>query len=307
MADWNDLKYLLQVARDGSTLAASRSLRTNQTTVMRRVTALEADLGLTLFEKRRSGYVATDALKRLMPELEAIEAAHRQFDHEASAIVREIGGTIRLTVPELVVQPLIVPALTALREQHPAIRVDLVTTDAFLDLAKGEADIALRASDRPSTNGLLGRRIHGTESWSICCSRDYAEKHGIPRRTEDLAGHTLVGVMDGLYPSPIMEWLDAHITRESLALRQNSLISIYAAVRSGFGVTVAPDVVLLADPEMIRCFPAGIEPGKELWLLTHERHRDTPHVRVAMDFLGSFLTRLVKSRQRQAELGAKRL
>jgi len=304
MANWNDLKYLLQVARDGSTLAASRSLQMNQTTVMRRIAALEADLGLTLFEKRRSGYVPTDALTRLMPQLEAIENAHGAFEKEAATLVRGVSGTIRLTAPELLVVPLLATALTALREQHPAIRIELVTTDGFLDLGRGEADIALRASDPPSSGSLLGRRIHGADGWSVCCSRTYAARHGVPSQAEDLANHPLVGVMDGLYKNPMMEWLDAYIQKEGLALRQSSLTAIYAAVRSGFGVSIAPDVVLLADPEMVRCFPVGADPGKQLWLLTHERHRHTAHVRTALDFLGTFLSSLVRSRLRETEAQA---
>ena len=298
MANWNDLKYLLQVIRDGSTLAASRSLDANQTTVMRRIAALEAELGLTLFEKKRSGYAPTDALKALMPQLETVENAHLAFDKEAAALARGVSGTIRLTAPELLVVPLLATALTALREQHPAIRVELVTTDGFLDLGRGEADIALRASDPPSSGSLLGRRIHGADGWSICCSKGYAQRHGAPQNVEDLAHHPLVGVMESHYRNPMMEWLDSFIQTEGLALRQSSLTAIYAAVRAGFGVSIAPDVVLAADPDMLRCFPVGVDPGKELWLLTHERHRHTAHVRTALDFLGSFISNLVRSRSK---------
>jgi DNA-binding transcriptional LysR family regulator len=296
MANWSDLKFLLQVARDGSTLAASRSLATNQTTVMRRITALEGELGLTLFERRRSGYVPTDALKALMPQLEAIEIAHVDFEKAAATLVRGVSGTIRLTAPELLVVPLLAPALTALREQHPAIRIELVTTDGFLDLDRGEADIALRASDPPTSGSLLGRRINGADGWSVCCSKGYAATHGAPRTAEGLASHPLVGVIESHYKNPMMEWLDSHIHREGLALRQSSLTAIYAAVRSGFGVSIAPDIVLAADPDMVRCFPVGIDPGKQLWLLTHERHRHTAHVRTALDFLGGLISNLVKSR-----------
>src|SRR5438552_2963016 len=102
MTDWSDLKFLLHVLREGSTLAASRVLKTSQSTVMRRIAALENDLGLILFDKRRSGYSPTDALTSLIAKLEAVQAAHDAFECEAGMVARLESGTVRLTTPELI-------------------------------------------------------------------------------------------------------------------------------------------------------------------------------------------------------------
>jgi len=295
MTGWDDLKYVLHVAREGSTLAASRTLQTTQTTVMRRVAGLEAALGYALFERRRTGYLPTDALKQLMPKLEAVEAAHDAFDQEASATGRDIAGTVRLTAPELLVVPLVIPALAELRRHYPAIRVDLVTTDRLLDLTKGEADIALRAADPPTEGSLFGRRIREDDRWSVCCSKAYAALHGAPESTADFPRHTFIGVIEELYPANFTDWTAGVIPEENITFRQSSLSALIAAIRSGLGVSVAPDIIISADPDLVRCFSVDLDLGKEIWLLAPERHRSTAHVRAALDFLGGFLSQLARS------------
>src|SRR5579859_6499825 len=90
MFDWNDLRYFLAVAREGSTLAAGRLLRKSQTTVARRISALEAALGLPLFQKRQAGYVVTPAGEQLLPLAERVELEAQQFADAAGASTREL-------------------------------------------------------------------------------------------------------------------------------------------------------------------------------------------------------------------------
>ena len=101
MFDWNDLKFFLAVARDGSTLAAGRALRVSQTTVARRIAALEEALNLVLFEKRQAGYALTQAGTELLAQAEAVEAATLRFDSAADASTRDASGTVRLTAEEI--------------------------------------------------------------------------------------------------------------------------------------------------------------------------------------------------------------
>src|SRR6185436_9239542 len=101
MLDWNDLRHFLAVARTGSTLAAGKSLRVSQTTAARRVAALEAELELTLFERRPAGYRLTPAGEALVAQAEAMEAAAGQFADAAATQSREASGTVKLTVDEI--------------------------------------------------------------------------------------------------------------------------------------------------------------------------------------------------------------
>jgi len=112
MLDYNDLRHFLAVARTGSTLAAGKALRVSQTTAARRVSALEAELGLTLFERRPTGYVLTPAGEALVERAEAVEAAANQLVDTAATQSREASGTVKLTVDEIYAVTLLAPTST---------------------------------------------------------------------------------------------------------------------------------------------------------------------------------------------------
>src|SRR5688500_19847059 len=97
MLDWNDLRYFLSVADHGSTLAAGRALRVSQTTVARRIAALEDALGLTLFEKRQAGYALTPAGEGLIERARQVETATEGFVEASAALVRDTSGIVRIT------------------------------------------------------------------------------------------------------------------------------------------------------------------------------------------------------------------
>lgn len=299
MLDWNDLRHFLAVARTGSTLAAGRSLRVSQTTAARRVAALEAELALTLFERRPAGYRLTPAGEALMEWAEGVEAAAARFADAAATQSRDASGTVKLTVDEIYAVTLLAPILRDLHDAFPAIRIELDTTEEKRDLAAGEADVALRMTGRPTGGGLVGRRI-ATDDWTIYCSRDYAAAHGRPRRRKELHGHAFIG---GGGPGVWMvyrAWLERNGLADQVAMQHGTSTGLLAAVRAGVGLAVLPTLVADLDPDLVMCLPP--EPGNErgLWLLTHERLRHTPRVRVVLDFLGERLTRLVREARRAA-------
>lgn len=294
MNDWDDLKYLLHVLRAGSTLAASRSLGTSQSTVVRRIQAIELEIGIDLFDKRRSGYAPTDAMLALLPAIEAAERAHLAFAREASTLARGITGTVRVTASESLAAHFLGSALLELRQQHPGIRIELITTDSFLDITSGEADIALRVGDAPTEPTLFGRRLVAEDRWSVCCSRVYAERNGAPGTTGELGRHPIVTVMPGTYQGPVLNWIERFLPPDAMAIRHNSLHSVYLGVKAGLGISALPDIIVLADADLLRCMPVDASSGKEIWLLAPERHRKTAHVRATLDFLGSHLSRAMQ-------------
>ena len=192
MLCWDDLRHFLAVARTGSTLAAGRSLAVSQTTVARRIAALEAAIGVGLFERRQAGYALTPEGEALLSEAEAVEQAAAGFEAAASGQARQASGSVRLSTAEIYAATLLPPLLVELRALHPAIRVELDTSDFVRDLAAGEADIVLRGGSPPAPGALVGRRI-GHDPWTVYCSRDYADLHGIPHSREELATHPFIG------------------------------------------------------------------------------------------------------------------
>jgi DNA-binding transcriptional LysR family regulator len=290
MFDWNDLKYFLAVARAGTTLRAAKTLKVSQSTAARRIAALEKAIGVKLFDKRQSGYVPTEAGAALMETAERVEAVTGVFDAAASAHKRGLTGTVRFTCSEIAVSSLMMGAIGEFREAYPSVRLELITTDRKLDLAAGEADVAFRAGTPPTEPTLVGRRL-AIETWSIYCTRSYAEKHGAPQAPEDLAHHAFFTLNEDFPRLPMIEWIERHVPESAIVMRQNTIGGLFGSLRSGLGVTVMSDFLASSDANLVRCFTPDVAVHSEIWLITHERLRKTPRVRALMDFLADYFAK----------------
>ena len=111
MFDWNDLRYFLAVAREGSTIAAADALKVNQSTVQRRLAALEEKLGRQLVERSPAGYRLTETGLKLRPHAEAVEAAVEAFRRQIASAATELTGTIRVTSAEGIAYLVLTPLL----------------------------------------------------------------------------------------------------------------------------------------------------------------------------------------------------
>ncbi len=290
--DWNDLRCFLAVARGGSTLAAGRALRVSQTTVARRIAALEEAVKLTLFEKRQAGYALTPEGVELLSHAEAVESAAHGFESAASASTRDLSGNVRVTTEEIFAVTLLAPMLRELRELHPNIRIELDTSQAVRDLGAGEADIAMRSTTQAEGNGLVGRRVC-IDDWTLYCSRDYAARNGVPASVEDLRNHTIIGGGGGNLWKHYQAWLQSLGLEDQVAMHHASSTGLLSGVRSGFGIAVLPCIVADAEPDLIRCAVPRRNHERVFWLLTHERVRNTPRVRTVIDFMYERLKRHV--------------
>ena len=285
MLDWNDLRYFLAVATGGSTLAASRALRVSQTTVARRIAALEDVLGVHLFDKRQAGYALTPAGQDLIARAEQVEQAAGAFAEAASAQSRDVSGTVKITTEEIYAVALLAPLLPELHQLHPHIVIDLDTSQKIRDLGAGEADISLRSTKAENqAAGLVGRRLC-VDDWTLYCSRGYGERHGVPTSLEDLANHPFIGGGGGNLWVHYQAWLQALGLEQQVAMHHATSGGLLSGVRSGFGIAVLPCVVGDSDPDLVRCLPPRPDHGRILWLFTHERVRHTPRVRTVIDFL----------------------
>jgi DNA-binding transcriptional LysR family regulator len=293
MLDWNDLRYFLAVAREGSTLAAGRALRVSQTTVARRIAALEEAVGMRLFNRRQAGYALTPDGLALLPRAEAVEAAARSFADAAAAEVRELRGTVRLSTEEIFSVTLLAPMLRELRELYPEILIELDSSVEVRDLGSGETDVALRSISSDPPAGVVGRRLC-EDNWAFYCSRDYADRNGVPHTIRDLKKHALVGGGGGNLWRAYSAFLDRVGLADQVAMHQASSTGLLAAVRSGFGIAVLPCLVADDDPDLVRCMPPNQEHERVMWVLTHERVRHSPRVRVVTDFLYERLKKRVE-------------
>ena len=294
MLDWNDLRYFLAVARDGSTLAAARALRVSQTTVARRVAALEEALGIHLFEKRQAGYALTPTGQELLSRAEQVEAALSGFSEAAAAQSRNVSGTVKITTEEVYAITLLAPILTELHQLHPDIVIDLDTSQTVRDLGAGEADISLRSTKgQTQAAGLVGRQLC-IDNWALYCSRDYASRNGVPRNRAQLKKHPFIGGGGGNLWIHYQAWLQSLGLEQQVAMHHATSGGLLSGVRSGFGIAVLPCVVADGDPDLIQCLPPNPDHERVLWLFTHERVRHVPRVRTVVDFLYERFSRHVR-------------
>jgi DNA-binding transcriptional LysR family regulator len=294
--DWNDLRYFLAVARHGSTLAAARSLHTSQTTVARRIAALETALGITLFEKRQAGYVLTPAGEALLYRAKRVESAANGFAEASAALSRDTSGTVRITTQEIFAVSLLAPILRELHERHPEILIELDDSQDFRDLGAGEADIALRSAIGDLGGGVVGRRLCD-DDWTLYCSRSYAAEHGVPRTRAELRKHAFIGGGGPKLWRAYSGWLRDLGLEDKVIMHHASAMGMMSAIRSGLGIAVLPCIVADCDPELVRCLAPRGEHGRVMWLVTHERVRRTPRVRTVIDFLYERLSRHIRELQ----------
>jgi DNA-binding transcriptional LysR family regulator len=286
--DWDDLRFVLEVCRSGSALAAAGKLGVNQSTVMRRIAQTEALLGVELFERKQSGYVATPNGLCAADTAERIEREVRDLRSAMAAVQRVLAGTVRFTSSELLANFIIASCLRSFRKFNPGVRVELIADDRRLDLARGEADIALRAGSRPDGAGIVMRRMPGA-AWAVYCSRAYAEEHGTPRSRGEIRGHETIGMEGPMAQIPGPRWLSEAVPGAQIRFRSNSLVNLVSNLRAGLGVATLPCIVGDSEADLVRCFPPPPELEAELWLIVREDLKSAPHIRAFADYLAAYL------------------
>ena len=272
LGDWDDLRYLLAVGRAGSLSGAARRLGVNHSTVFRRLGALEARLGVRLFERLPGGYAATAAGEDLLRGAARIETEALQLDRRLAGRDLSLSGSLRLTAPDDVAEHLLTAPLAGFRRSYPEISLEVVIDNRMLSLTKREADVALRPSSRPP-EVLVGRRV------GPLASALYGTDGTAPETAPWIAWE------EGGGPPDVARWVEQQVAPERIVYRSNSMLHLLAACRAGVGVALLP--CFLADPEpaLERLAPPDTALTTELWLLTHPDLRRSARVRALLDFL----------------------
>ena len=274
--NWSDVRIFLAVVREGSTLAASRKLGVAQPTVARRIDALEHETRLTLFERDTRGFRPTDAARTMLPLAEAFEAAAKDF----GKTTRELTETrpIRITAFSGNFSPRATCIFSEFSEMRPDVRFEFLPGDKVLNLAAGEADIALRLTSSVPDQTLICRKI-STARFTLYGSESYARKWGLPDSPKALYGHRFITFQRDDVPPTFHNWLLHHVSAEQIVLSCHEVLLTEAAITAGRGLGIMNVRMAEADDTFIRCF----EPPEELsmqhlMLISPQAHR-RPEVR----------------------------
>jgi len=280
--DWNDVRCFLEVARLGSTLAASRSMRVHQTTVARRVEALEQALGVRLFDRSVARYVLNQAGNDLLPFAEAVETASAAFGERAELNVRRRRQIVRITTSDVLANLILTPVLPNFAAAHPEVQVHTVIDDRRLDLAKGEADLALRVGTPPEDAELIARKL-ADAAWGIYCSKAYADRHGCPAEPRELRTHALLGFEGALDSAPAGQWIRRFGADAIPAGQSNNLVNHLNAIKAGLGVGALPRIEGDRHADLHLCVPRMEGASQVIWLVMRPEAREDQAVRALAD------------------------
>jgi len=291
---WDELRTFVEVARDGSLSGAARRLGLSQPTVGRHIDALEQALGLTLFARSPRGLTPTPAAAALEPHVEAMAAAATALARTASGEAAAERGTVRVTASEVVGCEVLPPIFAAFRATHPNIVIELALTNRNEDLARRDADIAVRMV-RPTQSGLTARRI-GTSRIRLYAHRDYLARFGEPRSLADLTGHCLIGFDRDSRTFRAAGEIGQRLTREDFGFRCDNDLAQLAALRSGVGIGGCQENIARRMPELVAVLTNTLNYMLEVWLVMHEDLKSTRRVRLVFDHLAAGLRDYVKAR-----------
>lgn len=275
--DWDDLRVVLAIARGGGLAGAARRLGVNHSTVFRRLDALEAGLGVRLFERRRSGYAATPAGDDLLRTAERVESEMLELGRRIAGRDLSLSGAIRLTAPDDIATRLLIAPLARFRAAHPGIDLELVIDNRMLSLTKREADVAVRPTREPPES-YVGR-IAGPVATAAYMAAPAADG------ARDLAALPWIAWDEGGGPPDTARWLAQQAPASAIAYRSNSLLNQADACRAGLGAALLPCLLGDPDAELRRLTDPLPDLDVDLWLLTHRDLRRTARIRALLDFL----------------------
>jgi DNA-binding transcriptional LysR family regulator len=284
MFDWNDLRYFLAIARGGSTGTAAKALGVNQSTVQRRLRALEAALDCSLAERQAGGYRLTTHGQQLLAYAEQVETTIGTLQRRSATLDNRSTGLVKLTSHVTVGQRIIKSGfLDRFHSDHPGITVELIMEQRALDLSKGEADIAIRGENLDDDNALVGRKI-AEVPWGIYASHSFVERHGRPSSSADIASFNVIELVDEIGALPAARWMKAHAPKARVAARCSNVPSVHLAIKSGAGIAPLPAVYAAEDKELVCVLGPLPELNYPMFLLAHRDWRRIPRVNAVFEF-----------------------
>ncbi len=271
--DWDDLKIFLAVAQSGSVRGAASTLQVNQSTVSRRIAAFEKSIGADLFEKQPTGYVITPAGEEILANVERIESEVLSIDRHLYRRQPELSGALKVALPVPLAINFLMPDMARFSQKYPSIRLDMAVSSGNTNLSKRESDVAIRivkVGDTPPPY-LVGRKLV-TYATATYVARNQLGKN-----------NRWIGISDS---DATPQWLkDSGFPDIEIGHTVDELVSQIEAVKAGMGMAILPCCLADTQSSLVRVPPGNTAVGREIWLLTHIDLKNTPRVRVFVDFM----------------------
>ncbi|WP_068080441.1 LysR family transcriptional regulator [Novosphingobium rosa] len=277
--DWDDVRSFLAIARMRTLSGAARSLGVRQSTMSRRLEALESRAGARLLQRTPAGYELTALGEAVLGNAERMEAEAIAVERTVQGRDVALSGIVRVTTVDVIASRFMPAAIARLQARYPGISVDVMSERRSLSLSRREADLAIRMVPFEGRE-LVSRRMARSTS-AIYGSAAYLARQG-----RDLANpdHSVVTVLEDQGHMPEARWLAQTVPQARVAMRSNSFEALSGAAMAGLGLTVLP--CYLGD------WLGGLEkvqsegsPHREIWLGVHPDLRHMPRIRAVIEAL----------------------
>lgn len=283
---WGEVQLFLALCRSRTLGEAGRRLGVDASTMSRRLGALEEALGSPLFERGRTGLAVTDAALQLQPIAEEMEYTMARFTGAVESFERTVSGSVRITSPGDAAEILLVPLLSKLLQTYPRLRVNIAASESIVDMARREADIALRTL-RPTAGDLVVTRLLSIE-WRVAVSPELQERTGAIALWSDVPWIGCDARLAGTTPG---RWLSEVAGLKEPVVGADSLTVQLACAKASLGAVLVPQrsiaasglVPLQFDQRLAAKLPDW--PKDDVFLVTHRSLRSVPRIRAVWDFL----------------------
>ena len=285
---WDDYRTVLAIAGHRSLAGAAAALTVNQSTIFRRLGALEERLGVRLFDRQRTGYLLTSAGEDMVELARRMSEEITVFERRLSGLDKRPEGELRITTNDTILVHFLTPILARFCAAYPLITLDIILGNQQLNLSRRDADIAIRATGDPGET-LVGRRLSAID-WGVFGKA--GSRHLLP---DDYANHRWIGFSDIDGPQSPARWLNENVGRQNVIWRVNSVLGVGEAIAAGAGLGILPIFLARSIPGIERVSEQTINFNHFMWMLAHPDLKNTARVRAFMDFAAGEITRSLKA------------
>lgn len=280
--NWDNLRYFIAVAEQGSLSAAAQALQSNQPTVGRKIDALERSLGMKLFTRNSNGLSLTDEGYSILENSQLIESGVHNIQRMINGQADKPSGAVRLALPEGLAVEMLTPHLDKFYEQFPNIKLILNISTKSANLLRGEADIAIRLY-RPAEANLVVKKLADMQL-GLFASNQYLKQNKPVKSIRDLSQQAFISYGDELQHLDENQWLLKHTQPSRNRLASDSTLTRLQATNAGLGVSIQP-LVIGNKNKLSQLLPKTKLPSHPVWLVYHNDLRQIERIRVVINYL----------------------
>ncbi len=286
--DWDKLRIFKAVAEAGSFTHAGENLNLSQSAISRQIGGLEISLGLPLFHRHARGLVLTEQGEMLYQTtcdvFDRLQQVQMQLTD--SRVLPE--GPLTITTVEFIASTWLAPHIAEFKHNYPDIQLTMLLDDRVYDLARREADVAIRLQ-KADHSDLIERHMTQIQ-FSLCASKAYLESMGRPKTLDDFKNHTMIGYPQNMHtpflkPNWIFNKLDINVLNNPNIVLINSMHARYTTVKNGTGISVLPRYIVNQDPDLEILFPDLEIPPVDMYFVYPQERRNSKRISVLKDFL----------------------